>query len=402
MTCINDAQPSISVVTPCYNAADTIEATILSVKNQQYANIQHIIVDGGSTDGTIDILRRHPHLTWISEPDGGQADALNKGFKMAEGEVIGWLNADDMYAPGAVPRVAELFTVNRDVAMIHGDMTFVDQAGNFIRQAHGREFEIPDAILSNPINQPAAFFRRAAFEQVGYLRNDLHYTMDCEYWLRVGLQLRTKYFPETWAFFRVMPGTKTASRPEMFWLEALAIYDEYFARPGLIGDIESVKKLAYGRKHWLAATALLRAGDLSEAREHLQLALCRYGLLSTDYRSAISGCRYIERYEYESPRNSDWIDSLLINLPPSVKKNWRLQRDMRSFFYATRADYWAYCGDYVAVRLDTLRALWYGTSYWLHNRGFLRQGLKAWIGAGPTQTIDRAYHQVMSLRMFSR
>src|SRR5438309_5772154 len=129
-----DAEPSlplVSVVTPSLNQGAYIEETIRSVLDQDYPRIEHIVVDGGSTDGTLEILRRYPHLTWVSEPDGGQADAVNKGFRLAEGEIFGWLNADDLYLPGTISAAVAVLR-ETGCGLVHGGWRQIDEEGKTI------------------------------------------------------------------------------------------------------------------------------------------------------------------------------------------------------------------------------------------------------------------------------
>ena len=386
--------PLISIVTPSYNSADTIEETIRSVHAQTYPHVEHIVVDGGSTDGTVDILRRHPHLIWVSEKDEGQAYALNKGFRMARGELMGWLNADDTYEMDMLQRVARLFAHNPGADRIHGDMVWIDERGQFIRRVNGREFEIARAILSNPINQQAAFFRSIVFDQIGYLRTDLHYVMDYEFWLRVGARFRSLYVPEVWASFRMVQGTKSVSHPEQFWLEILKVYDDIFSSPDLPDDLVAIKALAYGRMYWLTATALCRLDDYARAKDRVWRALVDYDFVAEDYAAFVSACRYIEAHEFDPPGDPDWIEGLIQVLPQCAKQNQRLIREMRSFFYATRADYWFSRSNLTQVRKDTIRAIWYNPSRWLRNRGFLQRGFEAWAGRTVTNVVRRAFHQL--------
>jgi glycosyltransferase involved in cell wall biosynthesis len=127
-------QPLVSIVTPSFNQADFLEATIESVLSQDYPRIEYIIVDGGSTDGCVDILSRYSDRIdyWISEPDAGQTDAINKGFDRAKGQIFAWLNSDDVYKPGAVSEAVAFLHENPDVGMVYGDADFIDDAGNWI------------------------------------------------------------------------------------------------------------------------------------------------------------------------------------------------------------------------------------------------------------------------------
>src|SRR5690242_2067533 len=129
----------MSIVTPSYNQGDYIEACLRSVQSQNYPVVEHIVVDGGSTDGTVAILRRYcemagwQHLRWVSEKDGGQSDALNKGFRMASGDVIGWLNSDDLYSPNCFRVVSDTFIASNGVDLVYGDYAWANDRGEILR-----------------------------------------------------------------------------------------------------------------------------------------------------------------------------------------------------------------------------------------------------------------------------
>src|SRR4030042_2589290 len=134
--------PLVSIVTPSYNKARFIEETILSVKNQTYPRIEHIIIDGGSTDGTLDIIRKYSDsLTWISEPDKGQSDAINKGWKMSKGEILAYLNADDTYMPRAVETAVKFLADNMDVGLVYGECNIINEHGKVIGKYVADEFK---------------------------------------------------------------------------------------------------------------------------------------------------------------------------------------------------------------------------------------------------------------------
>jgi glycosyltransferase involved in cell wall biosynthesis len=184
--------PLVSIITPSYNQGGFIEETILSVKNQDYPNIEHIVVDGGSTDNTLEILKKYEkeyNLRWIFEPDEGQSDAVNKGFGMAKGKIIGWLNSDDVYFDKqAISYVVEEFEKNPEVDVIYGDSVIID-ANNFIK----RVFKAPGwsynrlLIGSSYIPQPATFFRKKVIIE-NKIDKNLGYSMDIEFWLRLGVK----------------------------------------------------------------------------------------------------------------------------------------------------------------------------------------------------------------------
>jgi glycosyltransferase involved in cell wall biosynthesis len=184
--------PKVSIITPSYNHAEFIEETLDSVANQNYPNIEHIVVDGGSNDGTIDILekrKRDERLTYVSEPDQGQSDAINKGIRLATGEIVAWLNSDDYYiSPDVVLSVSKFFQRNPQADVVYGRGNFVDNDGNILREAYVHKddqnllFSFAWAV---GILQPAVFFRKSVFNKVGYLDVENHTCMDYEFWVRL-------------------------------------------------------------------------------------------------------------------------------------------------------------------------------------------------------------------------
>jgi glycosyltransferase involved in cell wall biosynthesis len=183
--------PKISVVTPSFNQAVFIEETLRSVSSQQCPVMEHIVIDGASTDKTVDILKRYSstpgweHLRWISEPDHGQSDALNKGFRMATGDIIGWLNSDDRYEPHCFSRVSKALEMNQLVDFVYGDYLIIDETGKTLISKKEIDFDWEIMLCGlNYIAQPNVFFRRRVFNELGYLDDSLHYVMDYEFWLR--------------------------------------------------------------------------------------------------------------------------------------------------------------------------------------------------------------------------
>jgi glycosyltransferase involved in cell wall biosynthesis len=224
--------PLVSIITPSYNSALFLKETIESIRKQDYPIVEHIIVDGGSNDGTIDILRQCENLKWISEADQGQSDALNKGFKMANGEIIGWLNADDIYTPDAISTAAHFLIENQDFAMVYGDMNLVDEEGEFISLRKSKRFNLSTLFLENFINQPTVFMRKSVIEQLGGLDESLHYAMDRDLWLRAGSRYKMQYLPG-WvgANFRLHTGAKTHNNKPGFHEEHIRIMEQSISNP---------------------------------------------------------------------------------------------------------------------------------------------------------------------------
>jgi glycosyltransferase involved in cell wall biosynthesis len=203
--------PLVSVITPSLNQAEYLEDAILA---QDYPNLEYIIVDGGSTDGSLEIIRRHAGRIshWVSEPDHGQSDAINKGFRMARGEIIAWLNSDDMYFPGAVTKAVARFLEIPDLVCFYGDAVFIGRQGNFHRYFTEAESFNAYRLLncSDFIMQPTTFFRRQAFLDAGALDPGLNFTMDFDLWCRFARRGdRFHYEQELIAANREYSGTKT-------------------------------------------------------------------------------------------------------------------------------------------------------------------------------------------------
>ncbi len=191
-------QPLVSIITPSYNQAQYIEETILSVRNQDYPFIEHLVIDGGSTDGTLDILRQHEdRLTWISERDHGQADAINKGFRLAKGIIFAWLNSDDAYVPGTIRTIVEHFQSHSEDSFIYGDALAIDEKGrNYGIRTHVKQAGLHELVNEvDFIVQPASFWRAEVWRECGELDESLHYNLDYEYWMRAANRYPPRYIP---------------------------------------------------------------------------------------------------------------------------------------------------------------------------------------------------------------
>lgn len=205
--------PKISVITPSYNQAEFLEETILSVLNQNYPNLEYIIIDGGSTDRSVEIIKKYEkYITyWVSGKDEGQADAVNRGFKMAKGEIFVWLNSDDTYLPGALGKAVEFFNTHSYIGMIYGKTYFINERGNVIGNYPTEPFNYKGLARSNFLAQPSVFFRSEVYFAVGGLDSDLHYTMDYELWIRIAKTYRVEYLPVFLSTYRLHKESKSVS-----------------------------------------------------------------------------------------------------------------------------------------------------------------------------------------------
>lgn len=268
--------PLVSVVTPSYNQAAFLEATIRSVLGQDYPALEYIIMDGGSTDGSAEIIREYAdRLTyWVSEPDRGQAEAINRGFAKASGEILAWLNSDDTYAPGAVGAAAAAFGAHPDVDAVHGDCAYVDPTGMVVTIFRGQAFDLADFLCTEGfIHQPTVFFRRRVLDRVGLLDPSFRMAMDYDYWLRIGSTCRWLYVTRVLAHFRMHPAAKSQARARDFLDERLRCLERLFATRGLPPRVADVRNQAYAVAYVAGGLHSYEAGALREARDRLLTAL---------------------------------------------------------------------------------------------------------------------------------
>jgi glycosyltransferase involved in cell wall biosynthesis len=246
--------PRISIVTPSFNQAPYIEETIRSVLLQNYPNLEYLIIDGGSTDGSVDIIKKYePWLTyWVSEKDGGQSQAINKGWHRATGELLAWLNSDDYIEPDVLRKVANSYIQSRDLCpgLIYGRANVIDHGREFLFSI-GESFELARLLIEliNPFPQPSVFIAREALERIGFLDESMHYAMDLDLFTRIALSSPVIFANEIWSTVRYMLDTKTSRNPSGFMADQLLMLHKLDAIQSDTNHYDKLRNSAYARAY---------------------------------------------------------------------------------------------------------------------------------------------------------
>lgn len=218
----------VTIVTPSFNQARFLEATMRSVLEQDYPQIEYMVVDGGSTDGSVEVIQKYAHRLawWVSEPDRGQTDAINKGFARARGEVLAWLNSDDTYEPGAVRRAVEALQAHPQAVMVYGEANYIDETGRVIGRFPAAQTDYRRLRRGYVhIPQQAAFWRAEAWRAVGPLDPTFYFAMDYDLWVRLSMLGALVFVPgQVWANFRLHRDAKTIAADDRCWPEMLRVH----------------------------------------------------------------------------------------------------------------------------------------------------------------------------------
>jgi glycosyltransferase involved in cell wall biosynthesis len=276
------AAPLVSIITPSFNQGRFIEETLLSVQNQAYKNIEHLVIDGGSTDHTLEILRKYtPSISWISEPDTGQTDAINKGIQKSHGEIIAYLNSDDLYPPDTIKTVVDYFTGHPDVDMVYGDIVHIDEQSRVIEEVKTGTISLEQYMTCQVyLPQPSVFFRKTVVEKIGYFDKNLHLAMDLDYWIRIFLAVQTAYIPQPLAKARFYGETKSNVGYLKNFSEWVYILEKTFRNEELpiayFGSRDRaavVKTNAYAYIYFFGGLRFLRYRKISPAIQYISRGL---------------------------------------------------------------------------------------------------------------------------------
>jgi len=265
----------VSIITPSYNQAAYLEQTIQSVLNQDYAPIEYFIVDGGSTDGSLDIIHKYQdQLTWwVSEPDKGQADAINKGLARANGDIVGWLNSDDYYQPGAIKDAAAMLVSQPALGMVFGDAITVDQEGKSLNKLIFGDWGLKELMAFRIICQPAVFMRHSIQKHTGGLDKSYHYLLDHQLWIRIAQQAPILHVPRFWAAARHHTGAKNVAEAGDFGQEVLRIYEWMTTDPDLAPLVEQYRNSITAGAYRLNGRYLLDGGKSRQSLQSYRVAL---------------------------------------------------------------------------------------------------------------------------------
>jgi len=220
--------PLVSILTPSFNQARYLETTIQSVLSQDYPRLEYIIVDGGSTDGSVGIIKKYSGRLawWVSEKDRGQTDAINKGFARATGGIFAWINSDDTYEPRAVGQAVKYLTEHPEVGMVYADCNYINEDGRAIGRFPAAQTDLPRLRRGYVhIPQQTMFFRADLWKQVGPLDPSFYFAMDYDLWTRIAARSELKYLAgQVWANFRIHTSGKTIAADDRCWPEMLRVH----------------------------------------------------------------------------------------------------------------------------------------------------------------------------------
>ncbi len=257
----------VSVITPSFNQAAYLEQTINSVLDQDYPRIEYFVADGGSTDGSVAIIKKYADKLawWVSEKDRGQADAINKGFTRATGDIVAWLNSDDYYLAGTVSAVVKVFEEHPDVVLAYGNMLAVDEHGKTFNTLIYKQLTLEDLLCFQIIGQPAVFMRRSALQSAGGLDPAFHFMLDHHLWIRIAQRGKILHVNQTWAAARYHAEAKNIAQAAEFGRDAFRILDFAIRDESLAPMLAKVSRRARASANRVDSRYLLDGGQPAAA-----------------------------------------------------------------------------------------------------------------------------------------
>lgn len=291
----------ISIITPSFNQAEFLEQTILSVLDQHYEPLEYIVIDGGSTDASADVIRRYEDRLayWVSEKDRGQAHAINKGLEKATGEIVTWLNSDDLFLPGALRSVADYFT-KHDAALIHGKtVLFGEGFKESVKGAERRDLEVR-YLAGIPFPQPSSFFRRSVLLEQGYLDETLHYGMDYDLFVRVALNYELLRVEDIFSRYRLHKESKTVAYSLRFAGDWAKVFSKVLRSFDFTGDlIDRMRELGIyveGGDRYHAAKRFTEA-DIRQSFLYFLESHIAHDYVGLDLKTANKLASFIKRFD---------------------------------------------------------------------------------------------------------
>jgi len=268
----------VSIITPSYNQAKYLEQTMLSVLAQDHAEIEYIVIDGASSDGSVEIIQKYADRLayWESNKDNGQADAINKGFARASGEIVAWLNSDDYYLPGAVSAAVKVFDESPDVVLVYGNMLAVDGDGTTFNTLDYVQLTLADLLCFQIIGQPAVFMRRPALQKTKGLNPAFHFLLDHLLWIQIVKHGKLLHVDQTWSAARYHAEAKNVAKAAEFGREAFRILETIAQDKDLAATLLRIDRRAHASAHRVDARYLLDGGLPAEALQAWLRALLIY------------------------------------------------------------------------------------------------------------------------------
>lgn len=254
--------PLVSIITPSYNQAAFLGQTIRSVLAQDYTPVEYAIIDGASTDGSQEVIQRYAGQLawWVSEPDSGQAEAINKGLSQARGDIVAWLNSDDLYLPGVITAAVAALEADPRLGMVFGDAITIDTHGRPLNRLSFGDWGLAEFLRFRIICQPAVFMRKAVLEKAGLLAPSFHYMLDHHLWLRIARLAPVRHIPALWAAARHHAGAKNVAQAPGFGRETLHLLEWLQLQPEFAALVAQDRRRVEAGARRLNARYLLDGG----------------------------------------------------------------------------------------------------------------------------------------------